>query len=61
MLAKNQEGHILYFVGKFGVGEVVLFSYAGPGVDKIVRLKLIMSLYNAIQNTRQPEKKKQGK
>ena len=59
MIAKNQDDESIYFVGKFGIGEVVLFSHASANVEKITRLKTLMSLYNVIApKAKQIEKKK---
>jgi len=59
MIGKNQDDESIYFVGKFGLGEVVLFSYASSNVEKTTRLKTLMTLYNSItQKNKQPEKKK---
>jgi len=60
MIAKNQDDESIYFVGKFGIGEVVLFSHASANVEKITRLKTLMSLYNVIapKAKQQIEKKK---
>jgi len=59
MIGKNQDDESIYFVGKFGLGEVVLFSYASSNVEKATRLKSLMTLYNSItQKNKQPEKKK---
>lgn len=61
MIAKNQDDDALFFIGKFAPGEVVLFSYAGQDVEKITRLKLLMSLYNGIVQKTKPEKPEKKK
>ena len=62
MVAKNQDGDALLFVGKFALGEIVFFSYADSDVDKVMRLKILMSLHNSIQQkTKQTDKKKSEK
>jgi len=59
MVGKNQDDESIFFVGKFGMGEIVLFSYASSNVEKSTRLKALMTLYNSItQKNKVPEKKK---
>lgn len=58
MVAKNQDDESIFFVGKFGMGEVILFSYASSNVEKATRLKSLVTLYNSItQKNKAPEKK----
>jgi len=60
MIAKNQDDENIFFIGKFGVGEIVLFSHASSSVEKLTRLKTLMTLYNAVapKPKQQIEKKK---
>ena len=59
MVGKNQDDESIFFVGKFGMGEIVLFSYASSNVEKTTRLKALVTLYNSItQKNKLPEKKK---
>ena len=62
MTAKNGHDEMLYFIGKFAPGELIVVSHAGPTTEKILRLKVLMNFYNAIQQkTKQPEKTKDAK
>ena len=63
MIAKNQGGDALLFVGKFNPGDLVFFSYADSSVEKIIRLRLLMNLHNtAVQHkSKLTEKKKSEK
>ena len=49
MTAKNGSDETLYFVGKFIPGEMIIVSYAGPTVEKVLRLKTLMNFFHGLQ------------